>query len=79
MAIHKRHSNGNILVTASDEGRVLETSKDGRLLWEYVIVVDEGRAGRVTGAVLLPGHMDVDDFASKKAQCRDIDEQLYVK
>lgn len=57
MGNHQRLSNGNILVTSSGEGRLLEYTPDGRLAWQLVNVVDDQKQ-RVMGAIVLPENQD---------------------
>jgi hypothetical protein len=42
------------LVTASEEGRVLEVSSEGELLWEFNLIFDEDRNGIINKAMVLP-------------------------
>jgi hypothetical protein len=69
MGMHQRLPNGNILITSSSEGRVLETLPNGTLAWEYFNKVEEVKVGRLSVAMLLPPNMDRDFFESLQAQC----------
>jgi hypothetical protein len=44
--------NGNVLVVEAQRGRVFEVTREtpSRIVWEYVNLAEEGRAGLVTGA-----------------------------
>ena len=54
---HQILENGNLLLTASRSGRVLELSPDGELLWEFANLFDETRNGLVSMTMVVP-----DDF-----------------
>jgi len=60
----QRLSNGNTLITESENGRILEVTRDGRIVWEYMNPATvEGRPDLIVGilrAERLPA-----DFASK--------------
>ncbi len=45
--------NGNLLVTVSEEGRVLEVSSKGELLWEFNLIFDDDRNGIINKAMIL--------------------------
>jgi hypothetical protein len=66
---HEYLSNGNILVTPSDEGRVLEYTHDGRLAWEWQNRLDSETNGRTFEASVLPASMDREFFEEKEAAC----------
>jgi len=58
-----RLSNGNTLITESDGGRLLEVSRDGEIVWEYVNPVRGGDAGEFIPVVssaerIDPGRLD---------------------
>jgi hypothetical protein len=44
-AEQQRLPNGNTLITESDGGRLLEVTRDGRVVWEYVVPVRGGPGG----------------------------------
>ena len=69
MGDHEYLSNGNILVTPSDEGRVLEYTPDGRLAWSWQSRLDNETNGRTFEASVLPASMDREFFEEKKAAC----------
>lgn len=66
---HEYLSNGNILVTPSDEGRVLEYTPDGRLAWQWQNRLDNETNGRTFEASILPASMDREFFEKKEAAC----------
>jgi hypothetical protein len=66
---HEYLSNGNILVTPSDEGRVLEYTPDGRLAWQWQNRLDNETNGRTFEASVLPSSMDREFFEEKRAEC----------
>jgi outer membrane protein assembly factor BamB len=58
-----RLSNGNTLITESDGGRLLEVSRDGDIVWEYVNPVRGGDANEFIPVVssaerIDPGRLD---------------------
>lgn len=69
MGDHEYLSNGNILVTPSDEGRVLEYTPDGHLVWSWQNRVDDDTNGRTFEASVLPASMDREFFEEKRATC----------
>ena len=69
MGDHEYLSNGNVLVTPSDEGRVLEYTPDGRLAWSWQNRIDNETNGRTFEASVLPASMDHEFFEEKKAAC----------
>jgi hypothetical protein len=46
--------NGNLLLTESEAGHVLEVDRTGELVWEFNNIYDETRNGVVTRAMVLP-------------------------
>jgi hypothetical protein len=69
MGVHQRLSNGNILVTSSGEGQVIEFAPDGTVVWGYNNIVSETKKGRVYMAMLLPEHMDEAFFRQAINSC----------
>lgn len=69
MGDHEYLSNGNILVTPGDEGRVLEYTPDGRLAWSWQNRLDDETNGRTFEASVLPSSMDREFFEKKVAAC----------
>jgi len=66
---HSHLENGNILIVASQEGRLLEFTRDGRLVWRYDARISEMENGRVYNAEVLPAHMDRAFFEAAKRSC----------
>ena len=63
----ERLYNGNLLITESERGRVIEVDGNGDTVWEYNNIYDHTRNGVVTRAMLLP-----DDFFEQGVlQCGD--------
>jgi hypothetical protein len=62
---HQVLENGNLLLTATDSGRILEITPDGKLVWEFQNIFDETRNGLVSMAVLVPE----DFFAPNALSC----------
>jgi len=69
MGDHEYLPNGNILVTPSDEGRVLEYTPDGRLAWSWQSRLDNETNARTFEASVLPASMDREFFEEKLASC----------
>jgi hypothetical protein len=69
MGDHEYLSNGNVLVTPSDEGRVLEYTADGRLAWSWQSLLDDETNARTFEASVLPASMDREFFEERKAAC----------
>jgi hypothetical protein len=69
MGDHEYLPNGNILVTPSDEGRVLEYTPDGRLAWSWQSRLDNETNARTFEASVLPASMDREFFEEKLAAC----------
>ena len=69
MGVHQRLANGNALVTSSREGRLLELTADGELVWEYQNRIDGGRNGLLTQGQVLPPQMDRAFFDAARAEC----------
>lgn len=66
---HERLDNGNVLVAASQQGRVLEYTETGRLVWRYDARQSEMKNGRVYNVQMLPEHMDKAFFEKAKERC----------
>jgi hypothetical protein len=69
MGSHSTLDNGNILLSSTREGRVLEFTRDGVLAWEYINVASSSKAGLVTSAIELPSHMNKEYFSEFKTKC----------
>jgi hypothetical protein len=54
MGKHQWLPNGNLLVTDSTNGRAIEINKQGEIVWEFVNLVAEGKAGLVEEVQRLP-------------------------
>jgi hypothetical protein len=66
---HTHLENGNILVVASQQGRLLEFTRDGRLVWRHDARRSEMKNGRIYNAEVLPAHMDKAFFETAKRSC----------
>lgn len=66
---HQWLDNGNLLVTDSNPGRVLEVTPDGSLAWEYVNIIESGVTGSVIEAERLPLSYNKAFFAEKSLGC----------
>jgi hypothetical protein len=62
-------SNGDMLLTESISGRVLEIDPGGQLVWEYLNLVEQGMKGMVGDAHRLPPKFDERFFAANAARC----------
>jgi hypothetical protein len=69
MGLHERLANGNILVTSSGEGRVMEFAPDGTIVWRYDNRLSDGRNGRIYTAMLLPEYMNATFFDQGQSSC----------
>ncbi|MEO1016421.1 MAG: arylsulfotransferase family protein [Pseudomonadota bacterium] len=65
---HQVLSNGNILITESEEGRVFEAAADGSLVWEREIVWDADRNLIITEARSIPS----DYFEPDALDCSEL-------
>ena len=65
MGNHQRLQNGNMILSESMKGRVLEVNSQGELVWDYHNLVGNGRAGIVEEIQLLPPEFDA-AFSKKK-------------
>lgn len=70
MGKHQWLEDGHVLVTDSMNGRGFEIDRDGRIVWEYINLVDDGIVGMVEEVQRLPGRFsEVFDHAA--AACGD--------
>lgn len=69
MGTHQRLENGNILITESERGRILEFTPDGALAFSYDNRIGEGRNGRTFEARRLPPEMDAAFFDENQQEC----------
>jgi hypothetical protein len=70
MGSHQLLANGNMLLTESIAGRVVEVDGSGKIVWEYFNLVGNGRVGLVDDAVLLGGNFDEAFFTKAVSACR---------
>jgi hypothetical protein len=54
MGKHQWLSNGNLLITDSMNGRAIEVDDNGKILWEFINIVGNGRVGLVEEVQRLP-------------------------
>jgi hypothetical protein len=71
MGDHQRLKNGNILVVPSGEGRVLEFTKDGDLVWRFDNRVAVNKNRRIYNVMVLPENMDEAFFREKVSKCKE--------
>lgn len=63
--------NGNLMIVSPVEGRAMEVSPNGDLLWQIFNVLDENYYGLMSEAHVLPQFMDKEFFESRRANCRN--------
>lgn len=63
---HEWLSNGNILISDSRNGRIIEVTPDGEIIWEYNNIVREGVVGFVETAQRLSDHFSPAFFSELK-------------
>lgn len=57
-------SNGNVLITESDAGRVIEVTPSGKIVWEYINRYSEEEIVRVSDAIRYPpNYLSVKDWS----------------
>lgn len=69
MGNHQLLPNGNMLLTESISGRVIEIDPSGKIVWEYFNLVGNGRVGLVDDALLLSRKFDEEFFAKAASAC----------
>jgi hypothetical protein len=69
MGKHQWLPNGNTLITESVKGRAFEIDPEGKLVWEYFIVVDDGRLALLTEAHRLPPFFTASFFEEGRRTC----------
>ena len=69
MGKHQPLPNGNNLITSTQQGRAIEVSAAGDLVWEFNNVVSEENNGVVMEAQVLPLEMDATFFQQARATC----------
>jgi hypothetical protein len=70
MGKHQELPNGNSLITSSWEGRAMEITPEGELVWEYINALGDDYRGIVTQAILLPPEMDAQFFEKLQRACQ---------
>ncbi len=63
-------ANGNLLLTESRNGRVIELDKNNRLVWEYINLIETDTAGVIQEAERLPEFMDKAFFKTQVTACQ---------
>lgn len=66
----ERLDNGNLLVVSSRDGRILELTPEGDLVWEYRNQVADDRRGEITEAQRLTEPLTETFFEDARARCR---------
>jgi Arylsulfotransferase (ASST) len=66
---HQWLPNGNMLITESVKGRAFEIDPEGKLVWEYFHVVDNGRLALLTEAQRLPSFLTPAFFEEGRRTC----------
>ena len=62
--------NGNLLVTEATKGRAFEIDKKGKIVWQNVNLVEDGKlAGLISEAQRLPPSHDPSFFEQQRQQC----------
>ena len=69
MGKHQLLSTGNLLITEAPLGRAFEISPEGKLLWEYYNIVDDGIVGLLDEAQRLPVEFDASFFTRAASAC----------
>ena len=69
MGKHQWLQNGNLIFTESMHGRALEVSPDGKLLWQYINIVEPGITGVVEEAERLPAKKNAEFFRQASLSC----------
>ena len=62
--------NGNLLVTEATKGRAFEIDQQGKIVWQHVNLVEDGKlAGLISEAQRLPPSFDQSFFAEQRKNC----------
>jgi hypothetical protein len=69
MGQQERLANGDLLLTESVPGRVVELDRRGQVVWEYVNIVDGKLKGLISDAHRLPPQFDHQFFTTTAARC----------
>jgi len=75
MGNHQWLPNGNLLINETMRGRVFEITPNGRVVWEYVNLVEEGYVGITEEAERIPVKFNKEFFAKKMKECKDVDSK----
>lgn len=57
------------MLASSLEGRAMEVNAEGKLLWQYFNILDDGFVGILPEAQVLPLSMDRKFFENLRAAC----------
>jgi hypothetical protein len=68
--VHQRLANGNILVTSTGEGMVVEFTPDGQPVWRFEHRVEPNKNRIIYHARVLPPEMDEAFFRERAKTCR---------
>jgi len=61
---HELTSRGGLLITEFDGGRVFETDRNGRIVWQFINRYDEDEVAEITGArIYPPEYFEVQDWS----------------
>lgn len=66
---HQWLSNGNLLITETRKGRAFEIDPEGRIVWEFVNLVDSGKAGIIDYAQRLPDLFTEETLSQLRTAC----------
>lgn len=69
MGKHQYLENGNLLLVESTAGRVLEVDPQGKPVWEYVNLVDDGIVGLMAEGTRLPANFTPEFFSERRGTC----------
>ena len=76
LAAQQRLPNGNVLITSSQTGRLLEVTRDGEIVWEYLNDVRRTVDGTdYTSAILEASRYSADDLDFDFAGPREADDE----
>jgi hypothetical protein len=67
---HQWLDNGNMLITESGAGRAFEITADGKIVWDYINIIEKGYAGVIFQADRLPTGYSESFFEQAVIQCR---------
>ncbi len=71
MGRHQWLPNGNMLITESSTGRAFEINDTGKIVWEYINIVEKGYVGIMEEAIRISPVFNRDFFKKKIAECAD--------